>query len=111
VRQQRGHEARAGADLQHLLVALHLQLLQQAGLDPRVRAWPGRPAQRHLGVDEGQRALRGRHEVLALDHRQQRQHAGSSTSQGRICCSIMLNRACSVHGFPREGQNRAKPEF
>jgi hypothetical protein len=56
-----------------VLVALHLQILQQAGLDAR-----GQHAfafdQRHFGIDEGQRAVGGRHEVLAADDGQQAQH-------------------------------------
>jgi hypothetical protein len=73
VAQQGGHEARAGTDLQHGLVALHLGFLQQAGLDPR-----GQHAlatrQRHLGVHKGQGAVGGGDEVLALDGGQQREH-------------------------------------
>jgi hypothetical protein len=54
VRQQRGHEARAGADLEHPFMPLHLRLLQQAGLDlGRQHALAF--GQRHLSVDEGQR--------------------------------------------------------
>jgi len=46
------------------------RLLTTGTADPVVAA-----GQRHLGVDEGQRAIRRRDEVLALDHREQRQHA------------------------------------
>jgi hypothetical protein len=83
VRQQRGHEARAGADLEHGLVALHLQRLQQPRLDlglehagadlHRVAA----RQQRHHGVDEGQCLHRRRHEVFAA-------HGGQQVEHGRI---------------------------
>ncbi|MNN46547.1 hypothetical protein D3C81_1609310 [compost metagenome] len=48
----------------------HGQVLQEAGFDPRRQhVLPG--GQRNLHVDERQRGVRGRDELLPLDHRQQ----------------------------------------
>jgi hypothetical protein len=55
-------------------------------------------AQRDLHVDERERLVLRRHEVLAVDGAQQLQDVRSSTSQGRICCSIMLKRKRSRVG-------------
>jgi hypothetical protein len=73
VGQQRRHEAGARADLEHGLVALHLQLLQQTRLELR-REHVLALGQRHLGVHERQRAVGGGHEVLALDGGEQLEH-------------------------------------
>src|SRR6185369_8713850 len=74
VREQRRHVAGAGADLEDALVALHRELLEQPRLDLRLEHRLA-VRQRHLRVDERERAVGGRHEVLALDDREQRQHA------------------------------------
>jgi hypothetical protein len=73
VGQQRGHVARAGADFQHLFVLLHLQLLQHACFHAR-RQHAFAFGQGQLHVHEGQRLVGQRHEVFALDDRQQGQH-------------------------------------
>jgi hypothetical protein len=74
VREQRRHVAGAGADLEDALVALHRELLEQPRLDLRLEHRLA-VRQRHLRVDERERAIRRRHEVFALDDRKQRQHA------------------------------------
>jgi len=82
VREQGGHVARAGADLQHPLVRLDLQLLQEArlhlGRKHRLAAVVGAvrrgQAQRHLHVGERQLPVLRRHELLAPDHQQQVEH-------------------------------------
>jgi hypothetical protein len=67
------HVARAGADLEHPLVLLQGELLQQPRLDLR-RKHGLTAGQRHLGVDEGQTGAARGHEILALDDGEDREH-------------------------------------
>ena len=82
VAEQRGHEAGAGADFQHLLVLGHGQVLQQARFDARLQhhlaGGDGGFAvlQRNLQVRKGQRAVLRRHEVFAPHGGQQVEHVG-----------------------------------
>ncbi len=95
MREQCRHITRAGADFQHAFVLLHRQFLQRARFDARRQhVLAGR--QRHFEVDEGQFVVRGGDEVFTLDDRQQIQHVLVEHFPGRICCSIMLKRACSM---------------
>lgn len=75
VAEQRGEMAGGGADLEHLLVALHLQLLQQTRFDLGREHAP-RGGQRQFDVDEGLRPVSLGHKVLAVNDLQQLQHAG-----------------------------------
>ncbi len=76
--QQRRHIARSGTDLEHPLVLANIEILQQPGLDPRrqhvLQLRAGARRQRDLGIHECHRLVGRRDEILASNHRQQREH-------------------------------------
>ncbi|MNV80216.1 hypothetical protein D3C71_1738100 [compost metagenome] len=81
VGQQGGHIARAGADFQHLVGGLDLQVLQHARLDARRlhgpalgRGFIGRAVQRNLDVHEGHALVLGGDEQLAAHCVERVQH-------------------------------------
>ncbi|KWT93199.1 hypothetical protein APY03_2896 [Variovorax sp. WDL1] len=76
MRQQRGHEAGAAADLEHRLVLLDVQVLQHAGLDLRrehalAGLLVGGAFEREFHVEECEAAMGLGHIVLAADLREQ----------------------------------------
>ena len=74
-RQQRGHVARACADLKHALVGLHLQVLQQARFHARGQH-AFAVAQGDFQVGKGQCLVRRWHKVFAWHFGQQGQDVG-----------------------------------
>ena len=73
VREQRGQVAAAGADLEHAVGLVHVELLQHARLElglPHALAF----AERDLQVGERERAVLRRHELLARHDVEQVEH-------------------------------------
>jgi hypothetical protein len=79
LRQQGSHVTGAGADLEHLLMLLHVGVLKHACLDARREhdlAAGATFAQRNLHVYECQRLVGQGNKIFALHHLQQLQHVG-----------------------------------
>jgi hypothetical protein len=108
--QQGGHVAGAGADFQHLLVRARVHFLQQAGLDLGLQHAPGPGGRPRRGWPRSGISMSTKASALCAAARSPRggwcpagSTSRSSTSQGRICCSIMLKRSWSMEGVVMVG--------